>query len=333
MLEKFSCIKDGGLEIYSKEYYDSPLRIDQQLLAGFFYAIQSISEELKNPVSFIKLQNSLVYIKSYSDFFLILMFTSLPEESQVTRTFEELAKVVIEYFNALVKFKFPQTFVEKIDQILFTFTSNGFVNLRKIEPSVKKIAIVGLAKAGKTSIKRKFFNRYTDERLKSIQPTIGIETSKNLVSYLQESIMVMDYGGQDAYRKKYLQDNNNWINICTLIYVIDIQDKDSFVNSYNYLKAVWEKIISLNSSVPYLFLYFHKYDETLKKSLDGNIQEIFVLFKDYIKRSTLFFTSIDDNTSIRAIIKTLFLSLPSLVIKQILQSFLIELFKDTILTN
>ena len=71
----------------------------------------------------------------------------------------------------------------------------------------------------------------------------------------------------------------------------------------------------------------------MKKSLDGNIQEIFVLFKDYIKRSTLFFTSIDDNTSIRAIIKTLFLSLPSLVIKQILQSFLIELFKDTILTN
>ena len=333
MLEKFSCIKDGGLELYSKEYYNSPFTVDQQLLAGFFYAIQSISEELKNPVSFIKLQNSLVYIKSYGDFFLILMFTSVPDETQITKTFEMLAKVVIDYFNLLAKFNCPQTFVDKIDEILSAFESKEFFDLKTLESSVKKIAILGLAKAGKTSIKSKFFNRYSEEQLKSIRPTIGIETSKNLISYLQESIMVMDYGGQNIYRKKYLQDNKNWINISTVIYVIDIQDKNSFLDSFSYLHAIWEKIASVNSTLPLLFIYFHKYDEAMRDKLVSNIQEALIIFKDYINTSTFFLTSIDNNSSIRAIIKTLFLSLPALVIKQILQSFLIEMFQDTILSN
>ena len=65
--------------------------------------------------------------------------------------------------------------------------------------------------------------------------------------------------------------------------------------------------------------------------MNDNIQEILTLFKDYINYYFFFFTSITDNSIISAFIKTLFLSLQSLVTKQILQSFLIEIFQEKVL--
>ena len=131
MLEKFSCINNGGLEIYSKEYFNSPYKVEPQLMAGFFYAIQSISEELRNPVSFIRLQNSLVYIRAYGDFILILMFSSIPDESFVSKAFEELAKLVIEYYSNLTKYEQPVKFKDKADEILSIFQKKNIIETNK----------------------------------------------------------------------------------------------------------------------------------------------------------------------------------------------------------
>ena len=332
MLERFSCIKDGGLEIYTRQFIDQPHKIDSVLLSGFFFAIQSISEEIKNPVSFIKLQNCLVYIKSYGDFFLILMFTSLPEEPSVIRAFNDLAKVVTEYFTSLEKLDPPESFNNEVESILSCFKIQNLLEPPTNLEKVKKIAILGLAKAGKTSIKKKFFNRYSDEQLNDIRPTIGIETSKNLIEYLQETIMILDFGGQKIYRKKFLEERKNWDNITTIIYVIDIQDKNSFSESLDYLNKIWETINEFDDK-PMLTIYLHKYDKLIEKSLESNIQEAISLFRDYIKNSSFFLTSITDNSSTKALIKTLFLSLPTLIVKQILQSFLIEMFQEKILAK
>jgi len=331
MLEKFSCINNGGLEIYYKDYFDSPYKIDQQLMAGFFYAIQSISEEIRNPVNFIRLQNSLIYIKSYGDFILILMFSSLPDESFVSKAFEELANLVIKYYTNLTKFEQPLKFKDKVDEILSIFKNKNILDTSINDEIANKIAILGLSKAGKTSIKKKFFDRYTEAKLKSIRPTIGIEITKNIENFLQESIIVSDFGGQKLYINKYLLEEKNWINISSVIYVIDIQDKESFAESLNYLKSIWENITKLNTRIPFLAIFFHKYDESLRSELQDNIQELLTMLRDYMKQSVFFFTSIDDNSIINAFIKTLFLSLPSLIIKQILQSFLIEIFQEKVL--
>ncbi len=331
MLERFLCIKDGGLELYSKEYFNSHFKVDQQLLAGFFYAIQSISEEIKNPVSFIRLQNSLVYLKTFGDFFLVLMFTSKPEESQLNKAFDQIAKVIMDYFPLLNELEYPQDFIDRVDTILIPFTSSLNIEPKIIGDLPHKIAILGLAKAGKTSIKKKFFDRYSKDILNNIKPTIGIETSKNPVNYLDDTIIVMDFGGQNLYRKNYLKDERNWTNISTIIYVIDIQDTSSFTESLDYLNNIWDNILKYNTKNPLLTIFLHKYDKEMINDLNSNLKNLITLFNDYIDKSIIFFTSIDDHSSINAVIKTLFLSLPTLIIKQILQSFLIDMFQEIIL--
>ena len=305
--------------------------MDPQLLAGFFYAIQSISEEMKNPVSSIKLQNSIVFLRTYSEFILVLMFTAIPNELDVQKSFEKLAMLVIEYYSLLENQQIPQSFNESIENILSPFNPSYDLQLQESEEKVNKIAILGMSKAGKTSIKRKFFNNYSGEQLKSIRPTIGIEFSKNLISYLQESIIIMDFGGQNSYRNKYLQETKNWINLSSIIYVVDIQEKSSFNDSLDYLNKIWENIISNNIKLPTLTIFLHKYDKSFQNKLKKNVQEFLLLFKDYISKSAFFLTSIDDTSSNLALIKTLFLSLPFLVIKQILESYLIQMFQDNII--
>lgn len=332
MLQKFSCIRDGGLEIYSREYTQNFNGVDDQLVAGFFYAIQSISEEIKNPVSFIRLQNSLVYLKTYGEFILILMFSAIPEGSIVDKCFEDLAQLFIEYYTNFKQIEFPPLFSEKVDKILSSFTINNILDNSNVKET-KRIAILGLAKAGKTSIKRKFFNQYSTNQLKEITPTVGIDISKNLIEYLQESLFVLDFGGQKSYRKNYLLDEKNWKNINTVIYVIDIQDRSSFNDSITYLNNIWEKITGCNQKTPNLSIFMHKFDKDQHEKLRSNVQEILMLFKDYIKGSVFFFTSIDDESSVSAIIKTLFLSLPKLIIKQILESFLVEMFQVKVLNK
>jgi GTPase SAR1 family protein len=333
MLEKFSCVKDGGLEVYSKDFVKSSNKIDSQLISGFFYALQSISEEMNNPVSFIRLQNSLVYIKSYGEFLIILMFSSLPNETALNKSFDELAKLIIEYFDDLDTMgdPLPIVFVNKVMNILSIFTFENILSRDEDSDTIKKIVILGLARVGKTSIKKKFFNQYSEKNLQLITPTIGIDISKNRIDYLNESILVMDFGGQDLYRAKYLKEEKNWINISTIIYVIDVQDQSGFEDSLNYLNEIFTNIKKITSQKPLLAIFINKFDPSLQKSLKTNVQELLVIFKDYIKESLFFFTSIEDISCTNAIIKVLFLSLPSLVLKLILQSFLIEMFQETIL--
>ena len=331
MLERFSCIKNGGLEIYSKNYFNSPFALDSQLLAGFFYAIQSISEEMKNPVSSIKLQNSLVFLRTYSEFILVLMFNAIPNELEVQKSFEKLAMLVVENYSLLEAQNLPQSFNEIVENILSPFNTPGSTKFQENDEKINRIAILGMSKAGKTSIKGKFFNNYSTEQLKSIRPTLGIEFSKNLINCLQESIIVMDFGGQNSYRNKYLQEKNNWIILAAIIFVVDIQDKNLFNDSLNYLNKIWENITNYNIKLPSLTIFLHKYDKSLQNKLKTNIQEFLILFKNHIKNSAFFLTSVDDASSNIALIKCLFLSLPFLVIKQILESFLIEMFQENIL--
>ena len=99
MLDRISITLRGGVEIYS---YLSPQKEkedlkDSQLLSGLFYAIQSVSEEIKNPVTSIRLENSTIYVKTYSDYSIFLTFSNPLNEKIIERGFKELAKLTLKY--------------------------------------------------------------------------------------------------------------------------------------------------------------------------------------------------------------------------------------------
>lgn len=327
MIEKLSIILRGGVEAYS---YKSPLfkdNKDSQLLSGLFYAIQSVSEEIHDPVSFIRLQNSVIYVKTYSDFSLLLFFSDLINTEEIEIIFQDLAKLTLKFFDKIQKFEFPEVFKEKIDILISTSNfSKKYHSPISIDfdTSMKRIAIAGLGNAGKTSIKHLFFDNWNVNSIKGIRPTLGLETSKNDIVFLNESIMALDFGGQQSYRKNYLENSQLWSNLSSLIYVVDIQEENQFLESKTFLDKIYNLMIEKNKSKTNLSIFIHKYDPDKIQMNTQNLEKFFHIYKDYNNKAFFYFSSIYNESSVNAFMKTLFLSLPSIMVKQILERNLID---------
>ena len=327
MIEKLSIILRGGVEAYS---YKSPLfkeNKDSQLLSGLFYAIQSVSEEINDPVSFIRLQNSVIYVKTYSDFSLLLIFSDIINTDEIEDLFQDLAKLTLKFFDKIQKFEFPGLFKEKIEILISTsnFSNNYHSSISlDFDTSIKRIAIVGLGNAGKTSIKHLFFDNWNVNSIKGIRPTLGLETSKNDISFLNESIIALDFGGQQSYRKNYLENSQLWSNLSSLIYVVDIQEEDQFLESKAFLDKIYNLITEKNKSKMNLSIFIHKYDPDKIQVNRANLDKFFYIYKDYYDKAFFYFSSIYNESCVNAFMKTLFLSLPSIMVKQILERNLID---------
>ena len=59
----------------------------------------------------------------------------------------------------------------------------------------------------------------------------------------------MDFGGQDVYRKEYLEDKTKFKGTNLLVFVIDIQDEDKFPIAKKYLDDLWKIIYEVNIAV------------------------------------------------------------------------------------
>ena len=339
MLDKLSITIRGGVEVYS---YSSPLYEkkelkDTQLLSGLFYAIQSVSEEIKDPVSSIRLENSIIYVKTYSDFSIFLTFSQPMNEKIIEESFRELAKLTLIFFDQLKKFDHPSEFVDQLRKLILQLNENENFNsnFMKIDNRLikKKVAIIGLGKAGKTSILKKFFDKWENEKIKNITPTIGVQTSKNMISFLNESLLALDFGGQKNYQNNYLVNKNNWTNLSSLIYVIDIQEPDLFSESKKYLDKIYKVVSDSKIKLPFFTIFVHKFDVDKKTNLETNIMKFFEIFKEYTGKTVVYFTSIYDDTCVQAVMKTLFLSLPTIIIKQILDRILMDKLEKEILNE
>src|SRR6056297_2929410 len=95
----------------------------------------------------------------------------------------------------------------------------------------KKIAIMGIDNAGKTSIITTMKKRFdVPNEIKGLKPTKQIERSS--VQFLDHIIYQSDYGGQEIYRNEYLKHKDRYLaGIDLLFYVIDIQDSMRFQES------------------------------------------------------------------------------------------------------
>ncbi len=131
---------------------------------------------------------------------------------------------------------------------------------KKSEEAVKKISIFGIQNAGKTSIITVLRRQF--DLLSKLKPTVKVE--RTFLDILGKDILVWDYGGQEKYRKEYLESPNRYFTeINTIFYVIDIQDPDLLGSNIMYFDGLYKRAKKFSPDAKFVFL-FHKLDPDLK---------------------------------------------------------------------
>ncbi|MHA1131686.1 MAG: ADP-ribosylation factor-like protein [Candidatus Helarchaeota archaeon] len=159
----------------------------------------------------------------------------------------------------------------------------------------KKLVIVGLDNAGKSTIILTMKRQLGPHNLIDLQPTKGLSTE----SFETDDITyhVFDFGGQEAYRNRYLEKPYYFESTDNLVYVIDIQDAERFELSLKYLEEII-KILHKLAEKPDCSVFFHKFDPELADS--EKMQErsrelrkkIRMIFNNYRLNTKVYHTSI-----------------------------------------
>ncbi|MEJ2249927.1 MAG: ADP-ribosylation factor-like protein [Candidatus Lokiarchaeota archaeon] len=172
-----------------------------------------------------------------------------------------------------------------------------------------KISLVGLSGCGKTSLYSVAFASKSPEDTKSLSPTILYETRRH--PFLGLQVGIFDFGGQEQYRKEYLEKPEVFRGTDILIPIVDLHDPASFNKSAEYFNELLD-IYRKNNEKPKVTLFYHKYDteDYEKELLDTNVKkakEIFEdLFKDYDFKSYL--TSVYDQDKLAKIFRDILIS-------------------------
>ncbi|UYP44349.1 hypothetical protein NEF87_000634 [Candidatus Lokiarchaeum ossiferum] len=116
----------------------------------------------------------------------------------------------------------------------------------------KKIAVVGLMAAGKTSLLKTLFRQF--DAVLNITPTRKVERS--VTEFLHHKLALWDFGGQDRYTLKYLESPDLYFKkIAQLFYVVDCQNSDWIEKSLTYFKNVVEAVKKFSPDANITILY------------------------------------------------------------------------------
>jgi Ras-related GTP-binding protein A/B len=140
----------------------------------------------------------------------------------------------------------------------------------------KKILILGLEEAGKTSIYEVIFEGKQWWEVKNLYPTRGIQRHKQ-----GSRLYIWDLGGQRSYLKEYHKKAEEIFSSTTaLIYVVDGADPESFKRSREEFEWALEKVKEFSPNA-FIHCLIHKMDKfsNPKDTFDG----IKVYFKDNLK--------------------------------------------------
>lgn len=331
----FSIVKTGGVDIFSYHSGESMVQlVDPELLSGFLTAIQLYSESMGSPIQQIQFNDFTLYFKSYGDFSLRLMALEKLENKELEHIFNRLSKELFPLISddRILNEKQIQRIVQSILSPYFldmTIDQEIFEKIK--EATISKIALVGLAKAGKTSIKNFFFEEWSREMVKHTQPTVRIDITQKFLDFINHKIAIHDFGGQVSYREEYLQQGDIWRGISTLIFVVDIQDPSIFSVAAEYLSHICKIIRDNNDGLPPLSIFLHKYDIKQRNKLENNVKKSLIHFGEFTDVATFYLTTIEDSSSNIALIKSLYFSLPDVMLKRLLEEELLEYFESKIL--
>lgn len=182
-----------------------------------------------------------------------------------------------------------------------------------------KILMVGIAKAGKTSIQRQFFENIGLEEISKIKPTVNRLRLLYDGQFLEQPFNFWDLGGQAHYRKLHLRDRLLFTNVRSVIYVIDLQDDSSDDVVFSYLQQILEGLNQENK--PYISIFLHKYDPAMKQELMLKAFRWSRRLKTILNGFSYSFhlTSVFDDSARQSLAQTIFISLPQSFIHQALE--------------
>ncbi len=150
--------------------------------------------------------------------------------------------------------------------------------------TTKKIIFTGLDNGGKSSIILAL--QRTLANLAVLGPTKMVD--RTTFDYLGYKISNHDLGGQKKYLITYLkQPGKYFLDTAVIIYVIDIQEPNRFVETVSYFKDVLAELVTLKTN-PQIYVFFHKAEKILlhgdpetEKDIEGTgMQRVKQLEKD-----------------------------------------------------
>jgi len=172
---------------------------------------------------------------------------------------------------------------------------------KKYKLIARKVIISGLDNAGKTSILTALNKKYDfEEEIQELKPTIKVQYSRTI--FLGMLISFWDMGGQEVYRNLYVSHKDLYFGETDLlIYVIDIQDREKFQTSLDYLDNILSYFQEENPSV-HVIVTFHKYDPIVRdyEEINEDVNELTNIIKEKYTSFKIVFqqTSIYDIVSI-----------------------------------
>jgi len=102
--------------------------------------------------------------------------------------------------------------------------------------------------------------------------------------FLGLQVGIFDFGGQEQYRKEYMEKPEVFRGTDILICVVDLHDPNSFDQAKEYFEGLLD-IHRKNNEKPKIFLFLHKYDteDYQKELLDTNVKNVKEVFLDIFK--------------------------------------------------
>lgn len=160
-----------------------------------------------------------------------------------------------------------------------------------------KIMVVGLENVGKTSILLTMEKKYS--LLGALTPTKGIERS--IFKIFGYKVSAWDLGGQEAYRKGYLQKDIFFEETDLFLYCVDVKDPKNYDLALDYYQKIIEIFNKLNIEPP-IIIFLHKVDPDIKNTPE--IRQNIKILKDMFQEGSgnrqieFFETSIFDEWSL-----------------------------------
>lgn len=143
----------------------------------------------------------------------------------------------------------------------------------------QKVVCIGLGNAGKTTLLRKFGGQIGIKDLARLSPTRGVDRQEIVTSDMV--LLIWDFGGQEEYREIYLKEPHKYfLNVDLIIYVIDLQEPETFSQSMNYFEKILDNIEKVEEN-PYILIFIHKFDPDIKDDPEVLLHVEYV--KDLIK--------------------------------------------------
>ena len=140
----------------------------------------------------------------------------------------------------------------------------------------KKILIMGLDNAGKSSIILSLQSNSNLMTMLKLKPTKGVK----IVDVEDEEVnyFIWDYGGQEAYRMAHLESLKKGLHKAEkIIYVVDVQETSRFDASLEYLENILKICDEIQVSL-HLSIFLHKcdpdYEEINEKQLSGLVKRM-----------------------------------------------------------